>query len=100
MINSTDIYDIMDKIVKVVCETTGVRDEMVKLPSGGSEIMDAKCIIARICDFEEISRKEVGLYIWFDPQASRRNLNRFHDKINTHIFLNAKFNKCFKNYSN
>lgn len=90
----------MDKIIKVVCKTTGVRDEMVKLPSGGGEIMDAKSIIARLCDFEEISLKEVGLYIWFDPQASRRNLNRFHNKIDKHPFLNSKFNNCFNNYSN
>ncbi len=90
------------EIIKLVVDTLEVNSpadlELLVLPHGRIEHMDARSIILKITEIDEHHIydvcKEFGCTIDMGIYA----LDRFHKQIHTHRQLNSKFEECLNKY--
>lgn len=90
------------EIIQLVVDTLEVNSpydlEVLPLPHGRSEHVDARCIIFKIADIDEHTVYDVGKELGCKTDMGVYALARFHRIIHTHQHFNSKFEKCLKKY--
>jgi len=89
-------------IIKIVVDTLEVNSpadlELLVLPHGRIEHMDARSVIFKIADIDEHQMCDVSKELGCSIDMGNYALDRFHKQIYTHRRLNSKFEECLNKY--
>lgn len=83
---------VMIEVQDMVCRITGENSDLLPSASHGSA-MDAKSIIAKLLDIEEIPMVNVGIFLFGNHCKGAYALNRFY-KNQDHHMLSNHFDRC------